>query len=137
MREQHVFTDTDRCRLGHLIATDYVRAAAPRRVLDDLERELEESKSVHRESIPEDVVTMNSTVRLINTATGAELVCTIVYPEDVELVDDGLSVLSPLGSSLIGCEQGDVVKCVTPDGCVSWKVAEVLYQPERVGEFHL
>jgi regulator of nucleoside diphosphate kinase len=137
MREQHVFTDTDRRRLGHLISSEDVRAAASRQVLDDLERELEDSRSVHREYIPEDVVTMNSTVRLINTATGAELVCTIVYPEDVDLFDDGLSVLSPLGSSLIGCEEGDVVECVTPDGRAFWKVAEVVYQPERVGEFLL
>lgn len=90
-----------------------------------------------RQLIPDDVVTMNSTVRLISLNSAAESICTVVYPEDVDLVDDGISVLEPLGARLIGCEVGDLVECETQEDRGLWRVAEIVYQPERVGAFHL
>lgn len=137
MKVQPVFTDTDRCRLGGLLLSDHARAATSLRVLDELLWQLEESEAVHPEHIPEDVVTMNSTVRLINVNSMAENICTVVYPEDVDLVDNGISVLAPLGTRLIGCEVGDLIECEQQNDRGPWRVAEIVFQPERVGAFHL
>ena len=137
MKVRHVFTHADRCRLGCLLSSGDAFAAASRRLLDELEWNLEESKAVRPELIPEDVVTMNSTVRLVSTSSNRELVCTVVYPDDVELMDDGISVLAPLGTRLIGCEVNDVVECATPTDDGPWRVVEIVYQPERAGAFHL
>lgn len=106
-------------------------------VLSELERQLEESQAMRSESIPDDVVTMNSTVHLISETSGARLIRTVVYPEDVELVDDGVSVLDVLGSSLIGREMGDSVEWETPGDRGPWRITEIVFQPERTGQFHL
>lgn len=137
MSHERVVTDTDRCRLGSLLTSDDRRGLASRKVLDVLERELETADYVKPEFIPDDVVTMNSTVRLISVASGAEMVCTVVYPEDVELVEGGISVLSSLGSRLIGCEAGDLIECEDEKESGAWQIAEIVFQPERVGAFHL
>lgn len=134
---QQILSDTDRCRLGRLLATDHVQSIAPWRLLDELEWQLETAKAVQPESIPDDVVTMNSTVRLVNGESAEEIICTVVYPEDVDLIENGVSVLEPLGTRLIGCEVGDLVECKHRKDRGPWRVAEIVFQPERVGKFEL
>ncbi len=87
--------------------------------------------------IAPDVVTMNSTVRLANMSSSEQIVRTVVYPEDLDLVANGISVLTPLGTRLIGCEVGNMVECDDPKYCGRWRVAEIVFQPERVGKFEL
>lgn len=137
MKRDHVFTDADRCRLGRLLTSDDARGVAPRQLLDELEWLLETAEAMPPQAIPDDVVTMNSTVRLVNGDSTDAIVCTVVYPEDVELVEDGVSVLEPLGTRLIGCEVGDLVECENRSDRGLWRVDEILFQPERAGAFHL
>src|SRR5690606_4965533 len=108
---------------------------ASRKVLDELQWQLEMADTLETISIPDDVVTMNSTVRLVNMASSQEMICTIVYPEDVDLIEDGISVLETFGTQLIGCEVGDLIECEDQRFPGSWRVAEILFQPERVGKF--
>ncbi|MBC8869414.1 MAG: GreA/GreB family elongation factor [Planctomycetes bacterium] len=134
---QYLMTETDRWRLGRLLVSDAARAVAAPGVLGELESQLEESEAMLSELIPDDVVTMNSTVHLVSETSGARIVCTVVYPDDVELVDDGVSVLDLLGSSLIGCEVGDLVEWKAQEDRGPWRIAEIAFQPEQMGEFHL
>lgn len=137
MHTQRVFTKLDRFRLGTLLDSRETKALADRNVLDELEWRLEEAAAVASEGIPADVVTMNSTLRLVEVGTGREMVCTVVYPEDLEFVDGGISVLGPVGSVLIGHETGDLVEWWEGDDAGRWYLAEILSQPEQVGDFHL
>jgi regulator of nucleoside diphosphate kinase len=60
-----------------------------------------------------------------------------VYPKDVSGDADGISVLAPVGSALLGLSVGDEIQWPRPGGGVSTvRVDEVLYQPERSGELH-
>jgi regulator of nucleoside diphosphate kinase len=137
MKRTLLFTDADRCRLGQLLTSNDARGVAPWQLLDELEWQLETGEAAHPESIPDDVVTMNSIVRLVNVNSAAEIVCRIVYPEDVDLFDCGVSVLDPLGTRLIGCEVGDLVEWQNRRNRGPWRVAEIVFQPERAGAFHL
>jgi regulator of nucleoside diphosphate kinase len=137
MKRTLLFTEVDRFRLGQLLASDDARGLARWHLLDELEWQLETSEAALPESIPEDVVTMNSIVRLVNVNSAAEVVCRVVYPEDVDLFDCGVSVLDPLGTSLIGCEVDDLVECESGKGPGLWRIAEIVFQPERSGAFHL
>jgi len=110
---------------------------ASRQMIDNLEWRLEEADAVQPESIADDVVTMNSTVRLVHADLALEVAVTVVYPEDVDLIDDGVSVLEPLGACLIGCEAGDVVECEKQLEPGLWRIAEIVFQPERAGKFEL
>lgn len=102
-----------------------------------LEDELERANVVEPKAIPKNVVTMNSTVRFSMTSSQQTFCLTLVYPKD--MTDDGktISILAPAGSAMLGLVEGDEIEWPTPDGKgMKVKVEEILYQPEREGEYH-
>jgi regulator of nucleoside diphosphate kinase len=54
---------------------------------------------------------MNTTIELVNLESGAHRIVTLVYPEHLELVPEGVSVLAPSGIARIGSQEGDVLRC--------------------------
>lgn len=124
-------TNADRRRLGALVATEAGRAWGSVHWRDKLDLLLEEAHPVEAKRVPESVVTMNTTVRIVDGETGESRSVTLAYPDDLELLPDAISVLDPLGIALIGRAVGDVVKCSDEEG--RWRVTEILYQPEQAG----
>ena len=137
MDTRQLFTRVDRSRLGTLLDSSEIRSIASWNVLDELEWRLEESDAVAPERIPGTVVTMNSTLRLINLDSDREMICTIVYPDDIDLIDDGVSVIGPIGSALIGHQAGDQVEWWKGSDAGRWRIVGIISQPEQVGHFHL
>lgn len=131
-----IVTDSDRRRLGTAI-----EEAQRRERLDyyhyALEQELEQALVVAPDLVPDDVVTMNSVVRIHDLAVSQDKTVRLVYPADHEDGYDGLSVATPLGTALLGRRVGDQVSCWEPAGQRRVRIDEVLYQPEREGAFHL
>ncbi len=138
MENRHYrITETDRWRLGRLLVSHEARAIAEPGVLSRLEGQLEAAEAVRSASISDDVVTMNSTVHLVSQMSGAEVIRTVVYPEDVELVDDGVSVLDVLGSELIGCEVGDEVEWKRQEDRGPWRITSIVFRSDRAGRFRV
>ena len=137
MTSRRLFTEEDRYRLGHLLASEDARGTVPWHYLDELEWQLETTEATEPSAIPDDIVTMNSTVRLVSSDGAVEALCTVVYPENVELTDLAVSVLEPFGSRLLGRRVGDRVEWEERTVEGPWHVAEVVFQPERVGKFAL
>ena len=105
---------------------------------DALSDELARADVLEPWDMPPRVVTMNSTVRFRLEDAGGEWCRTLVYPKDVSQDDDTLSILSPVGSALLGLSEGDRVRWERPGGrSIGVEVVEVVYQPERAGQFHL
>jgi regulator of nucleoside diphosphate kinase len=105
---------------------------------DALSDELARAAVFEPWDMPPRVVTMNSTVRFRLEDAGGEWCRTLVYPKDVSQDDDTLSILSPVGSALLGLSEGDRVRWERPGGrSIGVEVVEVVYQPERAGQFHL
>lgn len=129
-------TDVDRSRLGTLLGRDGFSAWGDRRSLAELAETLENCASVDARFAPKTLVTMNTAVSLVDIQTGEPRTVTLVYPQDVDLFPDGVSVLEPLGAALLGCHVGDVVQSAEQPQC-RLRIAEVVYQPEREKAFHL
>lgn len=105
---------------------------------DALPSELERANIVHPWEIPPRIVTMNSTVRFVVAGIDGELCRTLVYPKDAVSNEAHLSVLTPVGSALLGLSEGDSMRRAQHDGRqIEVTVLKVLYQPERQGDFHL
>jgi len=105
---------------------------------DRLSDELARAAVVAPWDMPPRVVTMNSTVRFRLVDAGAEYRRTLAYPKDVSADGDRLSVLSPVGSALLGLAEGARIDWTHPDGqTIGVEVLEVVWQPERAGAFHL
>ncbi len=116
--------------LGSVSVNDVLRKLS-------LEEELERATVVDSRHIPENVVSMNSTVQLSISSSEAPFHLTLVYPKDVKEDGSTLSILSPIGTALLGMKQGDEIYWPNPGGKnIKVRVENILYQPERAGDYH-
>jgi regulator of nucleoside diphosphate kinase len=132
----HCVTNLDRCRLGKLLEDQDRQAWGTAHALARLEALLEQAQVVEPELTPAALVTMNSTVELEDLRTNDVFTKTLVYPEDVDLTPDSVSIFEPLGIALLGCQVGDLVEC-PEDTEPHLRVKAILYQPEGEGNLFL
>lgn len=59
----------------------------------------------------------------------------LVYPEEANFRQGKLSVLSPLGSALIGYRKGDEISFRVPAGKKRVRIENILFQPEASGDY--
>jgi regulator of nucleoside diphosphate kinase len=134
---ERTLTEIDHRRLTRLMA----RAKADPRLLpflEGLEELLAYSDLVEPARVPPDVVTMYSRVLLADTAGAEPGKFSVCYPEDAEPAQGFISVLSPLGTSLLGSRVGELVHWRGPHGLAqSARVATMLFQPEASGDYTL
>ena len=105
--------------------------------LDRLEEELDRAEIVTPQSIPHDVITMRSRVRLRDLVSGQEMVYSLVFPNEADLRQGKISILAPIGTAMLGSQAGEIIEWDVPAGLKRFKVEEVLYQPEGAGDYHL
>jgi len=102
-----------------------------------LESELARAEIVEPQDIPPTVVTMNSTVKFKVESSSEEFSMTLVYPKNMDSSGTKISVFAPVGSALLGLSQGDMIEWPKPGGgLLSVRIEDILYQPERAGDFH-
>ena len=98
--------------------------------------ELDRANIVSVQEVPPSVVTMRSTVRFQIDQPPETFCLTLSYPREMPDVPDGISLLTPIGTALLGLSVGDSIDWPRPDGqLVKVRIVEVLYQPERAGDF--
>ena len=76
----------------------------------DLERRIEEAQNISVACTPGTLVTMNSTVVLVEVSSGERRTCTLVYPEDRDLIPHSVGVLQQSGQCILGRSVGDIVQ---------------------------
>lgn len=97
---------------------------------------LGEGAVVHSRQVPPDVVTMYSRVRITDPRSGGQSEITLCYPADADIGVGYVSVLSPMGWSLIGQGVGATVSWPTPSGStLSAEILGIAFQPEPSGDF--
>jgi regulator of nucleoside diphosphate kinase len=132
-----LITENDRRRLGTMLLDPRVSKAERPERLHALEAELERAYGVDPTELPHDVVTMNSTVEIRDLKSGETETYTLVYPERSDINANRISILAPIGTAILGCRVGDVVRVKTPSGVRRIRVEEIHFQPERAGEHDL
>jgi regulator of nucleoside diphosphate kinase len=101
-----------------------------------LEALLEATDVIRSREVPPDIVTMYSQLTLVDTRSGERRKLTLCYPQDANPASGFVSVLSPVGISLIGLRLGATASWVLPGGAEgSAQVAEILFQPEASGDY--
>jgi len=103
--------------------------------LRSLHAELTRATVVNAEELPPDVVTMRSRVLIMLENEEKEI--TLVYPNEANRSTGKISILSPIGTAIIGYRAGDVINWLTPGGLKHIKIKTVLYQPEASGDYEL
>ena len=104
--------------------------------IEELEQELNRAEIVEPTKMPQDIVTMNSIVRFFVESTKQEFELTLVYPKDMDSNGKNISILAPVGSAMLGLAIGDEIEWPKPGGgTLKVRITEILYQPERSGDY--
>jgi len=90
---------------------------------------------VEPQEMPGDVITMNSVVRIRDMESGAEKTYTLVFPSEASIDEGRISILSAIGTALIGYRVGDIIEWQVPSGLKRLKIEEILYQPEASSHY--
>lgn len=97
---------------------------------DELAEELERAIVVQREQVPTDVVTMHARCIYLDERLGTQREIELVYPAEADPATGKVSVLTPVGSALLGLRVGQEIAWDFPDGSVRrLKVAAVSQAP--------
>lgn len=130
-------TEFDEKRLRELVLDAQTTEYRGSNYIRDLENELDRAVIVSPKDVPPDVVTMNSKIVLVDAESGEEMVFTLVFPSDADMMHEKISVLAPIGTVVLGYRVGDTFEWQVPDGTRRWTVKQILYQPESSGDYHL
>jgi regulator of nucleoside diphosphate kinase len=103
-----------------------VEAAADKfpRTADFLAREIARATIAPSGSDLHGVVSMGSQVDFRDDTTGQSRTVRLVYPDEADIAEGKLSVLSPVGAALIGLSVGQSIEWQTPSG--GWRSLTVL-----------
>ncbi len=127
-----VMTELDHVRIDRLVERSLRAPAGPLHAL------LDDADIVPPRQVPADVITMYTQIRVENPRDGSERKLAVCYPEDADPAAGFVSVLSPIGTALLGHRRGDLVEWTAPTGETQrLRIVELLFQPEASGDFTL
>jgi regulator of nucleoside diphosphate kinase len=83
---------------------------------DELADEIGRAHVLAKGRHPQDIVCMNSEVEFRDDTTGRIQKVTLVYPQEADISQRKVSVLTPVGTALIGLRTGHSITWETPNG---------------------
>jgi regulator of nucleoside diphosphate kinase len=129
-----LITVPDAERLG--IQSGFVRNQLEAVLLSDLEARIRQATLLDPADVPPDLVTMNSRVLLGELDTGRQVILSLVFPSCANPRRGKLSVLTPLGSVLLGARTGQTLTYLISGTMAAVIVKSILYQPEAAGDYY-
>jgi regulator of nucleoside diphosphate kinase len=125
IKEQLVLTNHDYEVIMINLKSGPARTTFNRNDAEELEAELRKAKLVSREDIPGDVVRLNSCVTIKDEKENKIIQLTVVTPEKADIKQRRISILSPIGTALIGYRKGRQVRWRVPAGTKTFTILEV------------
>ena len=102
-----------------------------RRNAEELTAELKKATVVNKNDFPEDVVRLNSKVRIKAEGKSEEMELILVTPDKANIKEKRISIMAPIGTALIGFRQGQKVKWKVFAGNKTFMILEVSNDYER------
>ena len=94
--------------------------------LAQLRERLAKLSLVNLAKIPEGKVSYGSTVTLFDLDQESEVTYRLVTSEESDVKQGLISTSSPIGKSLMGCEEGDEVSIRTPGGELNYEIIKLV-----------
>lgn len=119
--ENLILSDKDYARLSSLTHHELLR--------DELGRAI----VVSADKVPNDVVRMHSRVIYLDKSSGLQREIELCFPEEADLKSGKISVISPVGSALIGLKVGQEIDWPFPNGeSRQLQVVDVINNPSWI-----
>jgi len=128
IKEQLVLTKFDYEVILSNLKNGLTQATFNRQDAEELGAELKKAKLVDNEDMPPDVVRLNSSVTVKEELENRVLKLTIVVPEKADIKQKKVSIMSPIGTALIGYRKGSKVSWKVPAGRRTFTILEVSNQ---------
>jgi len=129
--ENIIMTAADHAELNSVITFTGKVSDRAKWELRLLESELKRAQIVPSEKVQPDVITMNTRAEFLDLQSGERMEFTLVLPADANINDGKISVLSSLGTAMLGYRAGDTFEWPIPYGIRHLKVIKVHFQPEE------
>jgi regulator of nucleoside diphosphate kinase len=95
-----------------------------------LQEVLDLAEVVSTPNLPEKIVTLDSKFKVKDLDYRKEQILTIVLPVQADTSRHKISILAPLGTSMLGRKVGDTIEVEVPAGTRTFRIEEILHQPE-------
>jgi regulator of nucleoside diphosphate kinase len=132
--EAYLISVPDAERLA--LQSRFVRNPLEADILSEIEARIRCATLLEPSAVPRDLVTMNSRVVLRDVDTGRQYVLTVVFPSCANLRKRRISVLTPLGSILLGARTGQTLTCPILGVIATVVVEAIPHQPEAAGDYY-
>jgi len=114
----------------HKLLLSYLKGAKDKKTFDhrnaeDLHHELKRAYLVKKEDFPQDVVRINSIVRVKMEGKNDIMELILVTPDKADIREMKISVLAPIGTALLGFRKGQRVQWQVPAGSRTFEILEV------------
>ena len=130
-----IITKQDFNKIHRSITEAKARNGIKKDEAEKLLAELKSAKIVEQEEVEEDVVTMNSIVKIHFQNNKTNMQFQLVYPAEANIKEHKISIFSSVASALIGYRVGDEIDWLIPSGMTKIVIDEIIYQPEAAGNF--
>lgn len=91
----------------------------------ELKDKLSRAEVIDCSKVSTNTVVFGTVVKLLDLDTDEEVTYQLLGPEEADVKKGSISVLSPLGQSMLGKEVGDEVLTVTPGGNREFEVIDI------------
>ena len=123
--EALILRDDDyRILLSFLKDGRYAKNIDARNILD-LEGELKKARLVTKDEFPDDVVRLNSKIKIKESGKGSVMDLILVTPDKADIKEKKISVLAPIGTAVIGFRKGKTIHWMVPGGKKRFTIVEV------------
>jgi regulator of nucleoside diphosphate kinase len=94
--------------------------------VNELQGELKKAKLVNKDNFPNDVVRLNSRVKIKDSDKGKVMDFILVTPDKADIREGKISVMAPVGTALIGFRKGKKINWQVPAGQKTFTIMEVI-----------
>src|SRR5882672_1952378 len=126
VKHQLVFREDDYEMLTACLNDGQRESAFGPQVIETLKADFKKGKLVSREEFPEDVVRLNSKVKVKEATNDKVMELILVMPDEADIKQRKISVMAPVGIALIGFREGQQVMWQAPSGKKTFTIMEVV-----------
>lgn len=120
----------------HRLLLNYVKGGLDKSKFDpvnaaEMLTELNRARVVCKEDFPGNVVRINSKVKLKSDDSGEIMEIVLVTPEKADIKQRRISVMAPVGTAVLGFQEGEKVNWAVPSGERSFTIVKVFNRMEQ------
>lgn len=122
MNQRIILTEADANQLRAILERGNRYGSIFTESINRLTNELDRAQIVAPIELPDDVITLNSSVEVEDLETGEALCFIVVPPDHADLAEGRISVLAPVGMALLGYRVGDEIEWPVPGGTARMRI---------------